>query len=504
MSFRHAIETTISTHLSDLDQSLIELSIPRYEHGDFALNIAFKLSKIKKKNPVLIANEVVQQLTQTSDVLHISQLSGFINIKVDDNYLIKYMSEFMLSSPKWDKDPSILLEYVSANPTGPLHIGHGRWAVIGDVLYRLLQAVGGNVKNEFYVNDAGNQVKTFEASIHAKKNGQSIPENGYGGPFIDTVVAEKPDDVTSIDYVIECHRQSLETLDCKFDRWFKESTLHHSNIIQIIHDEYPDLIYKKDGAVWFKTTDYNDDKDRVLQKDNGDLTYFACDIVYHLNKINRKYDHIINIWGADHHGYIERIRAAILAKKESVTFSVILGQLVNLFKDGEPIKMSKRTGNLIELDDVIHEIGVDATRYFLVEKRPDLPLDFDMTKATMTSMDNPVYYIQYAHARICSLQKKCEGLPEGAHTAINDADRKLMVHVCRYYDVLLDASNSLEPYKLPQYLHELASLFHSFYQKCPVIVDDAITPHRIAILSAVQKVIQHCSGILGISTPEKM
>ncbi len=506
MSLKRIVQNTLKSCLNDASDDLgddLEIDIPRYEHGDYALNIAFKLAKKRKQSPHIIANEISDTLNKHSNELRAEVTAGFINVKLDDEALFNYFSNFLKDQPTSNNTDKIHLEYVSANPTGPLHIGHGRWAVIGDTLYRLLKTVGIDVNNEFYINDAGNQIKVFNESIEARKNGQTPPENGYGGHFIDFVIKENKTKC-NVEFVIEHQKETLRTLGCTFDHWFKESSLDKKNILSAIKSKFSHYVYEKDQATWFKTTAFNDDKDRVIKKENGELTYFAADILYHLNKIDRGYQHLINIWGADHHGYIPRIESVIKANHSDTKLTVILGQLVHLYKNGEAIKMSKRTGELIKLSEVMEEIGIDATRYFLLEKKPEQHLDFDLSIASEKSMENPVYYIQYAHARICTIIEKTNNLPMSAELELNEMDRKLMLHGSRYYDTLYDAANNLEPYKLTQYLHELAKLFHSFYQKNKIIDNHEVHQRRLTIIQTTKKIIQHCANILGISTPEKM
>jgi arginyl-tRNA synthetase len=481
----------------------LDLDIPRYEHGDFALNIAFKLAKAQQKAPNIIAQELSDELNNGTDDLSATAIGGFINIKISHAFLYEYFTTFLKKRPNTGNKKPILLEYVSANPTGPLHIGHGRWAVLGDALFRLLKSVGQTISNEFYVNDAGNQIQLFNQSIEAKKTNQNIPDDGYGGYFVDYVISNNMG-LSNVDFVIEYQKSILKELGCEFDAWFKESLLHEDDILSIIKTEYPNHIYEKDGAMWFKTTDFGDDKDRVIQKENGDITYFSADIIYHLNKIKRGFSHLINIWGADHHGYIKRIESIIKAKDNNTKLTVILGQLVHLFKNGEPVKMSKRTGELIELKEVMDEIGIDATRYFLLNKKPDQTLAFDLSIASQQNMENPVYYIQYAHARICTIIKKTEALNVNSNLELNDMDRRLMLEGARYYDHLYEAANNLEPYKVTQYLHDLAKVFHSFYQKNQIICNNEIHMKRLNIVCTTRDIIQHCASILGISTPEKM
>jgi arginyl-tRNA synthetase len=507
MSLKHIVQNYIVSCLDNTPfNQEFELEMPRYEHGDYALNLAFKLAKTLRKSPNIIATELSTQINSNADAFSVAALSGFVNITLSDNVLSDYFFTFLNEEPCLKVEEPVLLEYVSANPTGPLHIGHGRWAVIGDTLTRLLKRVGVQVDSEFYVNDAGNQVQIFESSVSAIQNGLPVPENGYGGHFIDYIVENNTKDVSPVDFTIAYQKQTLIQLGCSFDTWFKETDLSKGqDILDVIKQHFSRFVYEKDGALWFKTTEFTDDKDRVLMKANGDLTYFASDIVYHLTKLERGYASIVNIWGADHHGYIPRLTSALQAYNSKVSFKVILGQLVNLFKDGEPIKMSKRTGDLIELKEVMDDIGIDATRYFLLEKKPEHSLDFDLSVAKQKSMDNPVYYIQYAHARICKIIDKATELECcESKRQLNAAERKLMLHGAKYYDVLYEAAASNEPYKLPQYVLELAKLFHSFYQTCPVLVDNKVDTLRFKIIGTVQKILQDGCNILGVSTPTQM
>ena len=505
MSLKNLIESQLTDCLSQEINVNIEIDIPRYEHGDFSSNISFKLAKTLKKNPNDIAQELSDKINNSRNDLNATPIGGFINIKIEDSFLKNYFQSFLKKKIDVKNKEKILLEYVSANPTGPLHIGHGRWAIIGDCIYRLLKTTGQSVNSEFYVNDAGNQITIFNNSIEAYKEGKTLNEESYGGYFIE-YIAKNNQSNDHVSFTIDYQKKTLEKINCQFDQWFRESSLHkNSDIKGIISNEFKDYIYEKNGAIWFKTTEFNDDKDRVIIKENGDLTYFAADIVYHLNKINRGYTQIINIWGADHHGYIERIRSCIKAKDENIKLTVILGQLVKLFKDGKQIKMSKRTGDLIELDEVIEEIGIDATRYFLIEKKAEQPLDFDLTAAKEKNMENPVYYIQYAHARICTIEEKTKNKEfEENHNELNSYERKLILLGSRYYDILIDSANTYEPYKIAQYLVELSRQFHSFYQECPIIINNKVNKSRLDIIKNTKKIIQHASNILGLSTPEKM
>lgn len=414
--------------------------------------------------------------------------------------------------PYPNTDQRILVEYVSANPTGPLHIGHGRWAVLGDVLVSLLKATNHDVTSEFYINDAGKQVTMFYDSIDAVKKDLPIPEDGYHGQYIHDL-AEQDKDPLQVN--IDHQKSTMGKLDVTFDQWFSEKELHQGTQIQdfLTLLKEKKLVYDQDGALWFKSTAYGDEKDRVLIKADGNFTYFLVDFLYHYKKVERGYTQLINIWGADHHGYVPRVRAGLEAfygddyKKDS-RFTVMIGQLVSLKRNGQPVRMSKRTGEMITFEEVINEIGPDAVRYFLIEKSPDTHVDFDMDLAVKKSLENPVYYIQYAHARICSILKKSDSIevPDSiSDLDLNDVERATILHCSRVYDVCWDAAQSLAPYRLTHYLFQLAKQFHSFYENCPIL---SATPtdqkKRLFILTQVKKTLIYVLNILNISAPESM
>ena len=401
------------------------------------------------------------------------------------------------------------LEYVSANPTGPLHIGHGRWAVIGSVLASLMQYVGADVRTEFYVNDAGNQINLFKSSVESVKNDEPIPENGYHGSYISDLSNSDKD---PLELMLIIQKETLSRIGVNFDLWFSEKSLHDSNSLKRTLDillESGDA-YKKDSAIWFKSTAYGDDKDRVLVKSDNSMTYFLADIAYHRNKLERGFTHLINIWGADHHGYVPRVKAALsaLLSRSNCPLTVIIGQLVSLRRDGQPVRMSKRTGEMITLDEVVDEIGVDATRYFLIHKSQDTSLDFDLTLAKSQSSDNPVFYIQYAYARICTLLSKFDksSLPELAKlTSLHKSERNLITLSLQVYDELWLASKNLNPSKVAHYVYDLAKSFHYFYETCPIhSAADNLKSQRYTVLVQVQYVIGICLDILGITKQESM
>ncbi|HAR63199.1 MAG: arginine--tRNA ligase [Candidatus Margulisiibacteriota bacterium] len=501
-----------------LDQIVIET--PRNEeHGDYATNVAFSLTKALKKSPALIAQEIS---TTINDSAHSSILAkpinGFINFFLSDEYLHKEVTSINDNYGKSDKGKGerYLIEYVSANPTGPLHIGHGRWAAIGDSLVKMLKEVGFDARSEFYINDAGNQINKFRESVLAAKKGQPIPEDGYHGSYVLDLAHVDRDPVLAM---LEDQEKTLELFRCSFDNWINESSLHQRNLVSQLIEvlKQKNVTYEKDGALWFRSTDYDDDKDRVLIRENGEPTYFAADIAYHYDKFQRDTDHAVNIWGADHHGYVQRMKAAlqvildekIRSQNKTIDdyFTVIIGQLVKLFRSGEEVRMSKRTGDMITLREVIDEIGVDAARYFLAMRSNDQVLDFDLNLAKEQSSNNPVYYVQYAHARICSIIRKVENY--SADTALNRLleaeERKLLVKLIRFPGLLQKAARDYSPYMLTQYMEELATTFHAFYQRCKVIGDDAaIMDQRLTYIEKASVIIKKGLNLIGVDAPQSM
>jgi arginyl-tRNA synthetase len=498
----------------ELNMPLI-LDVPaNRSFGDYSSNCSFQMAKNLKKSPKIIAEELSEKLAGCLGDLEFTAVNGFINIKLTDKWLttrFKSLHREKLEFPK--SEQKIILEYVSANPTGPLHIGHGRWAVIGSAMRSLMKFVGMDVSSEFYINDAGNQVNNFYKSVEAAKAGKTIPEDGYHGAYIYDL-AKLDEDPLIVN--LDSQKASLKDVGAKFDNWFSEKSLHGSGKVEMALAVLKEkgLTYEDEGALWFKSESLGDEKDRVLIKVDGSYTYFAVDIAYHVNKVERGFNRIINIWGADHHGYIARVKAGLSAIcgehfNNETGFKVVLGQLVILMRGEEQIKMSKRTGEIITLDEVVEEIGVDATRYFLVQKSPDTKLEFDLELAKKKSAENPVFYVQYAHARICSILRKLEldgeMLVLDDNVKLNAQEREMMFLCLQVYDELWDSAVKLTPYKLTHYLASLAKGFHLFYEHCPILKaegDDRVK--RVAIMLKVKETIALCLGLLGISAPEQM
>lgn len=485
--------------------------------GDYASPIAMRISKIVKKNPFDIANEIVKNIeTKYFEKVEVAK-PGFINITLSKKYITECINELIKDENYGrntaDNKMKILLEYISANPTGPLHIGHGRWAAIGSALSNILKYVGHSVTQEFYVNDAGEQIKKLNESVKAVKEGKEIPEDGYHGEYIKDLVKI---DGEPKDIILEEQKKLLEKFNTHIDNYASESKIRDGGELEKTLDflEKKCLIYEKENALWFKSTEYGDDKDRVIKKSNGTYTYFAPDITYHKNKIDRGYEYLIDILGADHHGYVPRITAAVRALSEDkVKLNVILGQLVRLYRGNELVRMSKRTGDMITLEEVIDEIGVDPTRYFLLMRSASSSLDFDLELAKKKDNDNPVYYVQYAYARICNiffkLKEKNFEYDENYKLDLEKIDNEITVKLSkmllRLPDEIYEASKIYEAYPIINYMYELSSAFHRFYYENIVIDDnEEIRNNRLTLVKAVQKVLAICFDIIGISKVERM
>ena len=483
------------------------------EHGDYATNAAFLMAKANKQNPVELAFALCAKLKTTE--IDAYAVGPFINFRLTDYFLSAKVMNMGDDYGKSDfgQNSKILLEYVSANPTGPLHIGHGRWAVLGDVLKRILLFSGFNAYSEFYINDAGNQVESLRRSVQAARNNETIPDDGYHGHYVLDLAEYNADPV---EILLADQQRVCSLLRVSFDSWFREKLLHSSGAVTKAR-EYLDT-YEKDGAVWLKTMVHGDDKDRVLIKATGETTYFAADIAYHHDKLERGFKTLINIWGADHHGYVVRMQGALKTEleKHNAKLKIIIGQLVNLFRSGEAVRMSKRTGDMICLEDVIEEIGVDATRYFLIRYSADTAIDFDLDLAKKESQDNPVYYVQYAHARICSIIRNAQEagvVIEQALSGLISADlkesqfeRKLAKKLLEFPDEVLDSAINYQPHRIALYAEELASVFHAFYHNCRVISEDSqLTKQRLVFVQKTKLVLEIILvKLLGITAPEKM
>ena len=514
---------------------------PQKEFGDFATNFAMQSARVFHRNPRQIAEELSKRIDGAW--LDHTQVAGpgFLNFYLKGDVLYDSFRRIFAAGDSFgqlpQKDaPKIQVEYVSANPTGPLHVGHGRGAAAGSALVNLLRAAGYPVESEYYINDAGNQMNNLARSVNARYlellgRETEFPEDGYHGQdIIDTaqrIIDKEGDKYLDMDeeerltifkdlaYVekLAALREDLEAFHVTFDHWFSERTLHPDAVraaVKILQDN--GNIYEKDGALWLRSTAYGDDKDRVVIRDNGVPTYLAADIAYHHNKFERGFDRLINIWGADHHGYVCRVKAAMKALgHDPEKLTVLLLQMVALYRGGELVKMSKRTGQSVTLNELMEEVGTDAARYFFLMRSLDSQLDFDLDLAKKKSNDNPVYYIQYAHARICSIFRQAE--ETGLHLSedpelsmLTDASEiALIKKIEEYPDEVEKAAADYAPQRIARYSYDLASLFHSFYNKCRIMgVAPELAEARLALVTVTARVIRRSLGILGVSAPEHM
>ncbi|MGC9324067.1 MAG: arginine--tRNA ligase [Desulfomonilia bacterium] len=532
--------------LSSLERDPATVSVPQNkEFGDFTTNIAMIMASRAKKSPREIASLIRQELEHRSDLFAGIDIAGpgFINFTLQPLVWVDVLKDIHGQGPAYGcstfgQGKKVQVEFVSANPTGPLHIGHGRGAAVGDTLARIMRTAGYEVEAEYYINDVGNQMNILGHSVltrYRELHGQDtpFPENGYQGDYIREIAQElrkihgdgilSLDEAEAIGLCREFASQSilgdiqddLERFRVHFDHWFSESSLYEQNEVNETLEflKSADLSYEADGAVWFRTTRYGDEKDRVLRKQDGSLTYFAPDIAYHRDKLERGFTQIIDIWGADHHGYVPRMKAAIQALgKEPDAFHALLIQLVSLVREGKPVSMSTRSGEFVTLREILDEVGPDAARYFFLMRRCDSHLVFDLDLAKKKSEENPVYYIQYAHARICSILKNASG--NGIEPDIGRADigvlkqaddLDLIKVLAMYPDVVISSAADLEPHRIAFYLVELATAFHRFYNRNRVISENGpLTMARLVLVDAVRQVIANALALMGIAAPESM
>ncbi len=511
LSTKNQIKKVLQEALTQLNITEIPTIVVEYPeqiaHGHYSSPIAMVLARVLKKNPRQIAEEICQ-LIHDNELFYKVEVAGagFLNFFLSDEYLSKKLDQ-ILSTQDFAKNDSLsdqhmLLEYISANPTGPLHIGHGRWAAVGDTLSRLLKYSGATVHREFYVNNAGVQIKHLNDSVKALQNGLPVPEEGYQGEYVKelaeqvTATGEAPEILMQ-----ESQRQTLINFRTEFDTWFSEKSLGDDTSKTFDELKQKNSLYEEGGAMWFKSTEYSkDDKDRVVVKSDGSMTYFANDIVYHHDKIKRGFPILVDILGFDHHGYVERISAAVRVLGGELT--VLLGQMVNLYRNGEPVRMSKRTGDMISLDEVIEEIGTDATRYLLLRRPMNSSVDFDLETAKNSSDDNPVFYVQYAHARISSILRNSTQQVKFDDFSHNQ-ERILLLEMIKFEDLILELSKTYDLHKLPNYLEEFASEFHRFYRECRII-GETQEGSRLALCQGAKKILAIGLDLLGVSAPEKM
>jgi len=547
-----ADEGFLSTY-TDSDSSIEpQIEVPKdTNHGDFASNIALVLASTEKKNPRQVAERIVASIGESADFIEKMEVAGpgFINFSLKDSYWHHRLARAVAEGETFgDSDVGrgvrVQVEFVSANPTGPLHVGHARGAAVGDALAAILGAAGFDVQREYYINDAGVQMETLGKSVYARYRehfGRDFVycDNYYQGEYIREIAQniasehgerflESPEeeaipfftDFASRDILSGIERDLLD-FGIEYDVWFSEKSLYAqdadgtSQVDAYIEDfTSRKLVFEKDGAVWFNTTDYGDDKDRVVIKSDGEKTYLASDIAYHQNKYDRGFDRVINIWGADHHGYVVRMLAAVRALGRSEgDLVLILVQLVSLVRGAKPISMSTRAGQFVTLRELLDEVGPDAMRYFMLMRSYDAQLDFDLDLATTRSQENPVFYVQYSHARISSILRQAaeQDIPVGDCTEEDLArlalpeEIALVKKILDFPDLVKEAANDLAPHKVTFYLFDLASLFHSYYNHHRVITEDLpLTRARLALVGMIRTVVARGLGLLGISAPEKM
>lgn len=546
--------------LNEIPQPSLER--PREEgHGDWACTIAMRLAKAAHMNPRAIAQVIVDHLP-ANNLVESFEIAGpgFINLTLTNASFQAVVSEARQQGPDFGKSElsepcKVNLEYVSANPTGPMHVGHGRWAALGDAIARVMRHAGYSVDEEFYINDQGNQMNVFGNSIVVRYQqllGQDVemPEACYGGAYIKDIAQaiidvdgdkwlDANEDERLVDFrergyamMLDSVKDTLSTFGNNFDTWFSERSLFvadengetkQQRAFDVMNEK--GLLFEAEGATFFRSTDYGDDKDRVLVKANGDLTYFMSDVAYHYDKMQRGYDHLIDIWGADHHGYIQRCKAMMAAWGYPDALEVVLGQLVNLLRDGEPVRMSKRTGEMVTFQELIDEVGVDATRYLMLSKSADQAIDFDIEVAKKQDSSNPVYYVQYAHARICSILRKAgeargmnvesAGIEEiVAELGLDDIDLSSLAHeselalmrkMADFSELVAGAARDRAPFRLTHYAQELAGLFHSFYGNCHVLgEEESVEKARLALVDSTRIVLALSLDLLGVSAPERM
>jgi len=509
----------------------VEFDIPKdRQFGDLTTNIAMKLAKIEKKNPRIIAEEILEKVNDLPSIKKVEVAgAGFINFYFSDDFYEKVLEDVINSDyPALDigKGKSINVEYVSANPTGPMHMGNARGGAVGDSLSRIYKCAGYDVTKEFYLNDAGNQIEKLKSSLYARymqieKPDFPFPEDGYQGEDVLELVQKyitengNPEEIEEeiktklADFALSSNIADMQKIltgyNISYDVWYRESDLYKNKLVDNVLAllAVKGVTYEQDGAIWLKSSD----KDEVLVRANGIPTYFAADIAYHYNKfIERKFDKAIDVWGADHHGHIARMKEAIsYLGINPDDFEVVLIQLVRLMRDGEVARMSKRTGKTISLGDLVEEIGVDPARFFFNMRSPSTHFDFDLDLATKKTSDNPVYYVQYAHARINSILEQSGEYKTGVFYELNEEEREIVSYLAKLpqeVKIIIDTSDSS---RVTHYCIELSRLFHSFYGKHKVLVEDEnIKNTRLSIIYAVMKTLKACLALLGVSAPDKM
>ena len=512
-------------------------------HGDYATSIALQIAKAMGKNPREVAQIIADLLTGIEGITKVEIAGpGFINLTLNRASQAQLVETIVAAKDVFGKGTSLAgikinLEFISANPTGPLHLGHTRWAAVGDSLGRVLTAAGAQVTREFYINDRGNQMELFGQSVEAVALGQTIPENGYQGDYIKDLAVEVVKDNPGIKdlapqertetfreaaykFQLKDQQRVLDTFNTHFDVWFSERSLHDQGAVEhgVQKLRKQGHVFENEGATWLRTTDFGDDKDRVITKANGELTYFASDTAYYINKRERGFDICIYMLGADHHGYINRLRATAACAGDNPDYNidVLIGQLVKIMEGGQEVKLSKRAGTIITLEELVEKVGVDAARYTLIRYPVDTPMVMDIDVLKRNTNENPVYYVQYAHARIAAVLRNAAEL--GAPMELKDFDPTQLTHnrenellgvLAEFPRIIESAAQLREPHRVARYLEELAGTYHGFYNDCRVlpIGEEKLTPmhtSRLLLCTATKQVLKNGLDLLGVSAPERM
>lgn len=552
-----AIAAALATAVADGTFALDPADVPatvhverprQREHGDWATNVALQLAKKSGTNPRAFAEELARRLSSTDGVASVEVAGpGFLNIRLDAAAAGELARSIVEQGATYGTTTAeaghrVNLEFVSANPTGPLHIGGVRWAAVGDSLARVLQAAGAEVTREYYFNDHGAQIDRFARSLLARARGQEAPEDGYGGQYIadiagqvtaDAAAAGEPDPATlpddeaveafrarGVDLMFAEIKQSLHDFGVDFDVYFHEDSLHESGAVERAVARLRELghVFDQDGATWLRTTEFGDDKDRVVIKSDGEAAYIAGDIAYYLDKRERGFDRVVMMLGADHHGYVGRMKAvaAAFGDDPDVNLEILIGQLVNLVKDGAPVRMSKRAGTVVTIDDLVDAVGVDAARYALARSSTDSAIDLDLDLLAKATNENPVFYVQYAHARTAAIGRNAAEAgvrrEDGFDASVLDHETEsvLLGHLAQLPRVVAQAANLREPHRVARYLEELAGGFHKWYDAKRYVLpqgDEPVTDvhrTRLWLVDATRQVLANGLGLLGVSAPERM
>ena len=534
----------IAGSLSGQIPATIKLERPKdRDHGDYATSIALQLAKPAGKNPRDVAQIICGLLAGTEGISKVEIAGpGFINITLNRANQAELVVTILKATKDYGKGSALTgvrvnLEFISANPTGPLHLGHTRWAAVGDSLGRVLSAAGADVKREFYINDRGNQMDLFGASVEAAALGNPIPEDGYQGAYIADLAKEVVASDASITFLPEGARHPafreaayalqlkdqqrvLDTFGTHFDVWFSERSLHDQGAVEHGLEKLrkEGHVFEEEGAIWLRTTDFGDDKDRVLTKSDGSLTYFSSDTAYYINKRERGFDICIYMLGADHHGYVNRLKAiaACAGDDPEYNIDVLIGQLVKIIEGGEEVKLSKRAGTIITLEELVEKVGVDAARYTLIRYPVDTPMVMDIDILKRNTNENPVYYVQYAHARITAVLRNAADLNISVDLSafdssqlVHDRENELLGALAEFPRVVQSAAELRQPHRVARYLEELAGTYHGFYADCRVLPmgDENPSPlhtARLLLCASTKQVIKNGLDLLGVSAPERM